>query len=259
MPLALAVVLLGLIEGLTEFIPVSSTGHLLIAEQFLPRQTDLFNIVIQCGAVVAVLPLFSARVKALMFGLRDPEARDYLFKLMAAFALTAVGGLALDRAHYELPETVVPVASALIIGGVALILVERWLKGRTVQDRITWGVAVAMGVGQLLAAVFPGASRSGSTIVLALLLGVGRPLATEFSFLLGVPTILAAGGVKLLKALRHGGAGEDWSMVALGTLVAAVVSFAAVRWFLRYVRSHTFTGFGIYRVVLGVVLLVLLR
>ncbi len=259
MPLALAVVLLGVIEGLTEFIPVSSTGHLLIAEHYLPRQTDLFNIVIQCGAVVAVLPLFSGRLKQLLFELRTPAARDYLLKLTTSFGITGVGGLLLERADFKLPETLVPVASALIVGGVIMVLVERWLSGRAVHDRLTWGVAVAVGLGQLLAAVFPGASRSASTIVPALLLGVGRPLATEFSFLVGVPTILAAGGLKLLKALRHDAGAEDWSMVLLGTASAAIVSFIAVKWFLRFVRSHTFTSFGIYRIVLGVALLLALR
>lgn len=259
MPLALAVVLLGIIEGLTEFIPVSSTGHLLIAEHFLPRQTDLFNIVIQCGAVIAVLPLFSGRVKQLAFGLGDPAARDYLLKLVTAFVLTGIGGVALEKAHYKLPETMVPVASALIVGGLAFILVERWLSKRQVRNEISWGVAVAVGIGQLLAAVFPGASRSGSTIVPALLLGVSRPLATEFSFLVGVPTILAAGGLKLVKALHHGAPAEDWAMVGLGTLAATVVSFVAVKWFLRYVRSHTFTSFGIYRIVAGIAIVLLLR
>src|SRR5438105_2793333 len=164
MPLWLAVALLGIIEGITEFIPVSSTGHLLLAENWLPRQTDLFNIVIQCGAVLAVLPLFPERLKQFFTRWREPATQDYLLK-----------------------------------------------------------------------------------ILLALLLGLNRVAATEFSFLVGIPTMLAAGALKIFKAVHHpspDGPHENWAMVALGFIIAAVVSFIAVRWLLRYVQSHTFVVFG---------------
>lgn len=260
MPDWLAVIILGIIEGITEFIPVSSTGHLLLAERWLPHQTDLFNIVIQSGAVLAVLPLFPERLKQFIFKLNEPATRDYLLKIFVAFAITGVGGLILDKKGFKLPEESMPIAIALLVGGLAFVVVEWWLKDKPLSTEITWAVVLAVGFGQLLAAVFPGTSRSGSTILLALLLGLNRPVATEFSFLVGIPTMLAAGGWKILKAFRHPAVdapAENWPMVILATLVAAVVSFIAVKWLLRYVQSHTFTAFGWYRIVLGAVILLL--
>src|ERR1044071_3992402 len=267
MPDWVAVVILGIIEGITEFIPVSSTGHLLLAERWLPRQTDLFNVVIQCGAVLAVLPLFSVRCQQLLFRWREPEMRGYLLKLVLAFGLTGLVGFILEKKGFKLPENAQPVAWALLAGGVLFLAVERWLRGRSLRNEVTWSVAAAVGVGQLIAMIFPGASRSGSTILFSLVLGLSRPAATEFSFLVGIPTMLAAGGLKIFKALHHaraasvpaGGAAEHWGMVILGTFVAAAVSFAAVKWFLRYVQSHTFEAFGWYRIARGVAFLVLFR
>jgi undecaprenyl-diphosphatase len=260
MPHWIAVVLLGIIEGITEFIPVSSTGHLLIAERWLPHQTDLFNIVIQCGAVVAVLPLFPERLKQFVFRWREPATRDYLIKIFVAFALTGAGGLVLEKNGFKLPEKLLPIAWALLAGGILFVAVERWLRGKPLRNDVTWPVVIAVGVGQLVAAVFPGTSRSGSTILLALMLGLNRPLATEFSFLVGIPTMLAAGGLKIFEKLHHaaGLPPENWSLVALGTIVSALVSFAAVRWLLRYVQTHTFTVFGWYRIALAAVMFLLL-
>jgi undecaprenyl-diphosphatase len=261
MPDWIAVVILGIVEGVTEFIPVSSTGHLLIAERWLPRQSDLFNVVIQCGAVLAVLPLFSLRCQQLLFRWREAETRDYLLKLILAFGLTGAVGFVLEKGGFRLKDNPEPIAWALLIGGVLFLVVERWLRGRPLRDEITWSVAMAVGVGQLIAMIFPGASRSGTTILLSLMLGLSRPAATEFSFLVGIPTMLAAGGLKIFKALHHapGTAPEHWGMVVLGAIAAAVVSFAAVKWFLRYVQSHTFEGFGWYRIALGILILVFLR
>lgn len=260
MPLWIAIVLLGIIEGITEFLPVSSTGHLLVAERWLPRQTDLFNIVIQCGAVLAVLPLFHERLHQFFFRWRERETRCYLFKILVAFGITGAGGYVLDRRNFKLPEQLLPVAVALFVGGVLFVLVEQWLRGRSPKDEVTWPIVVAVGIGQLIAAVFPGTSRSGATILLALLLGLNRVAATEFAFLVGIPTMLAAGGLKIFKALRHtGGApAENWPMVALGFFVAAVVSFLAVKWLLRYVQTHTFIAFGWYRVGLAILIALLL-
>jgi undecaprenyl-diphosphatase len=260
MPDWIVVIILGIVEGLTEFIPVSSTGHLLITEHLLGRhQTDLFNVIIQCGAVVAVLPLFSTRCQQMLFGWREPVMRDFCLKILLAFGITGVGGLMLEKMNFKLPETPKPIAIALIVGGVLFLLIERWLRGRPMRDEVTWTVAVAVGVGQLLAAIFPGTSRSGATILFSLLLGLSRPAATEFSFLVGIPTMMAAGGLKIFKAFQHGAPAENWTMVVLGTLVSAVVSFVAVKWFLRYVQSHTFENFGWYRIVLGAVILIVLR
>jgi undecaprenyl-diphosphatase len=257
----LVVVILGIIEGITEFIPVSSTAHLLIAEHWLPRQSDLFNVVIQGGAVLAVLPLFKDRLRMLSH-LHEKASQTFLAKIIVAFFITGVGGFIMKKMHFKLPEEVSPVAWALIIGGIIFIAVETLLRGKKSSDQITWAVAIAVGLAQLIAAGFPGASRSGSTIMIALILGIARPAATEFSFLVGIPTMLAATAYMLFEEIHHpvaGGPHEDWAMLALATVVAAIVSFIAVKWLLRFVQTHTFVGFGIYRIIAGVLLLVFLR
>jgi undecaprenyl-diphosphatase len=249
-------IILGVIEGVTEFLPISSTGHLLLAEHWLGHRSDFFNVGIQSGAVLAVLVVFANRIRQLLVEWRDPVIRDYLLKLGAAFGLTAVGGLGLKKLGLELPETPVPVAWATLIGGVLFLVVERWLRGRGLTDEVSWLAAVCVGVGQLLAAVFPGASRSGSTILMALVLGVNRKAATEFSFLLGVPTLLAAGGLQFVSSL--GATAEEtihWGDFGLGLVFSAVTAFVAVRWLLRFVQTHTFEVFGYYRIVLGVAIL----
>jgi undecaprenyl-diphosphatase len=255
----LAAVLLGIVEGLTEFIPVSSTGHLLLAEHFLPGvsplfRTDFFNVVVQSGAVLAVIPLFSRRLQ-MLWKWREPASRALLSKIFAAFLITAAGGLVLNKLHFKLPETIQPVAWALIAGGFAFVLAERWLKNRSLSDSLPWNVVIAVAAAQLLAAVFPGTSRSGATILAALLLGTSRPLATEFSFLVGIPTLLAAAGLKLLKELQHPAVSDQAPLVLLASVTSAAVSFIAVRWLLRYVQSHSFSGFGFYRIALGTLLL----
>jgi undecaprenyl-diphosphatase len=257
----LIVVLLGIVEGITEFLPISSTAHLLICEQFVPGGKkyvgdDLFNIVIQCGAVMAVIPLFRHRLTQLRQW-REPKTREWLGKVGTAFLVTAVGGLVLDKLHFKLPESPLPIAMAMLIGGVLILLVERLVRGKSGGDEVTWLIALTVGGGQLLAAIFPGASRSGTTILLSLLMGLSRPAATEFSFLVGIPTMLAAGGWKVLKSIRHLESQPDWSMVVLGTTVSAVVSFVVVKWLLRFVQTHTFVGFGWYRIVAGGLLLYL--
>jgi undecaprenyl-diphosphatase len=263
MPDWIAAVILGIVEGITEFIPVSSTGHLLLAEQLLKvHKSDLFNIVIQCGAVIAVLPLFPNRLYKFVFEWRQKETQDYLIKIAAAFIITGAVGFILDKTGFKLPDSPAPVAWALLIGGVAILAVEWWLRGRKLQDEITWSVVLAVAGGQLLAAVFPGSSRSGSTILLALLLGLSRPAATEFSFLVGIPTMLAAGGLKIFKALHHPGPlapQENWGLLLLATVIAAAVSFVAVKWLLRYVQTHTFNAFGWYRLALAIAIFLLVR
>ena len=254
----LAAILLGVIEGITEFLPISSTGHLLLAEHWLKLpessflRSDIFNIGIQSGAVIAVLAVFSERVKQLATRFTEPATRDYLLKLGAAFVLTAVGGLLLKQAGLKLPKEVAPIAWATLVGGVLFLMLERWLKDKPSVSEITWSVALAIGAGQLVAAAFPGASRSGTTILAALALGLSRPAATEFSFLLGVPTLLAAGAYETMKAMKNAQAVPvDWLALGLGTLASAVTAFLAVRWLLRFIQTHTFVVFGWYRVVVG--------
>ncbi len=255
--------ILGIVEGVTEFIPVSSTGHLLIAEHLLKvEKSDLFNIVIQCGAVIAVLPLFPERIYKFVFELGEKETRGYLLKIFVAFFITGAVGFVLDKKGFKLPEDPHPVAIALLLGGLAFIAVEFFLRGKKLGTEITWTIAIAVAGGQLIAGTCPGTSRSGATIVFCLLLGLSRPAATEFSFLVGIPTMLAAGGWKIFKAVHHPAIlapKEDWGMLLLTTVVAAVVSFAVVKWFLRYVQTHTFNAFGFYRIALAVAILLLIK
>ncbi len=259
MPDWLAVIALGLIEGVTEFLPVSSTGHLLLVENagWLPRQSDLFNVLIQSGTAVAVAFAFAGRVRELILRRDEPATRSYVLKLALAFVITGVGGLVAKKLGFTLPRTVMPVVWATLLGGIAILIVEWWLRGRRLGGDVTWAVAIAVGVAQIGAAVLPGLSRSGATIMVALALGLTRPAAVEFSFLLGVPTLLAAGAFEAAQSLRHPGPAETgWGMIALGTLVAAVAALITVTWLLRFVRSHTFVGFGWYRIALGLVILV---
>jgi undecaprenyl-diphosphatase len=258
-PSWLAVVILGVIEGITEFLPISSTGHLLLVENanLVSRQSDLFNITIQSGAAVAVLAVFGGRLRDLLARVTEPDARDYLLKLLLAFVITGVGGLVVKRLGFTLPKEIAPIAWATLVGGVVIIAIERGLRGRrSLRRDVTWAVAVAVGLAQLLAAVFPGTSRSAATIMIAMLLGLARPAATEFSFLVGVPTLLAAGGLETVQALRHpAGPPTEWGLLALGTLVSAVTAFVVVRWLLRWVQTHDFVAFGWYRIALGLVML----
>jgi undecaprenyl-diphosphatase len=256
MPEWLAIILLGIIEGVTEFLPVSSTGHLLLAQRWLPRQSDLFNTVVQSGTVLAVILVFTGRLKQLVFRWREPEARDYIAKLAVAFAITGVGGLVLKALDFQLPETVAPVALAILIGGIFFVAIEQWLGKRPMASKVTWRIAIAVGLAQLVAAVFPGTSRSGATILAALVLGLSRPAAIEFTFLLGVPTLLSAGALQVFSAIRTGEAASvDWGMLLLATVVGTVVAFISVKWLLRFVQTHTFVGFGWYRIGLGIVML----
>jgi len=256
----LEALLLGLIEGLTEFLPISSTGHLLIAEHWLGRRSDLFNIVIQAGAILAVTLVYRHRLVELATGWRDPVARDYSLKLAASFAVTAVLGLVVKKLGYKLPETVTPVALALILGGVAILLIELWAKRQEVAVDVTWKLAIAVGVAQVLAGVFPGTSRSAAAIFAAMLLGLtDRPKAAEFAFLIGIPTMFAASAVETLSLARAGVlADEPWGELLAATLMSALTGFVSVKWLLRYVATHNFNVFAGYRIALGVVLLAFL-
>jgi undecaprenyl-diphosphatase len=261
MAIWLIAIVLGLVEGITEFIPVSSTGHLLLAEQFLGIteasffHSEVFNAVIQCGAVLAALPLFADRLRSFEQW-REKPVQDYIVKLGVAFCITAVGGITYKKLGYQLPHSAFPVAMALLIGGVAFLFVESWIRHKEGSKDITWTLAIVFGLAQIVAVAFPGASRSGSTIIFALLLGLARGPATEFSFLLGVPTLCAAGAKTLLDAHKEHVV-ILWGPLILASVIAAIASFIAVGWLLRYVQSHTFIGFGLYRIFVGSALLVL--
>ena len=256
--------LLGIIEGITEFLPISSTGHLLIAERWLGHRSDLFNISIQAGAILAVVLIYRQRLWQLLVGLRDHANRDYALKLAAAFGVTAVGGLLVKALGWELSADVTPIAWALVLGGVWMIAAEQLAAKQAEKlgerSAISWTVAILVGVAQVVAGVFPGTSRSAATIFVALLAGTtSRVAATEFAFLVGIPTMFAATAYELLDLYRHGGiAGEDWSGLAVAFVASAVTAFVAVKWLLHYIQQHRFTAFAIYRVVLGAALLLLL-
>jgi undecaprenyl-diphosphatase len=259
LPEWLIVVILGIIEGITEFLPISSTGHMLLAEHWLhTKQPEVFLALVQCGAVLAVLTVFAGRVKELLANFNKPENRDFVFKLMVAFLITGVIGLVLKKKGFKLDENPRSVAWATLVGGFLILIIEAAIARKQLRDSVTWPVAICVGAGQLLAVIFPGLSRSGSTILMALAMGVARPKAAEFSFLLGIPTLLAAGAKTILDA-RHGGEPVNWTMIALGSVVAAITAFATVKWLLRYVQTHTFNVFGYYRIILGALILLLVR
>lgn len=258
MPDLINVILLGIIEGITEFLPISSTGHLLIAQQWLGHRSDTFNIVIQAGAMLAVTLIYWKRIVSLVSGWREPANRDYAWKLSLAFAITAVLGLVVNKLGFELPETVTPIAWALIIGGFWMIVAELWASRRPVQDTVSWNVAIWVGLAQVIAGVFPGTSRSAATIFVAMLAGAcSRAAATEFAFLVGIPTMYAASAWSLMKDVRGGQVDTDWQALGVGFVVSAIVAFIVVKWLLGYIRTHTFTLFAYYRIALGALLLLL--
>lgn len=253
---SLSTIILGIIEGIFEFLPVSSTGHLLVAEQWLGHRSELFNVAIQAGAILAIVLIYWRRLLALLTRFDDPRNRDYLFKLSAAFLITAIGGLIATRLGFKLPETVVPIAVAFVVGGVAILLIEWYIAGKPQLAEVTWNVAIWVGACQILAGVFPGTSRSAATIFAGMLAGLtARPAATEFAFLVGIPTMFAATGYELMKARHAGAEPEDWNALAIGFVVSGVVAFIVVKWLLRYVQSHRFTLFAWYRIILGALLL----
>ena len=273
----LAALLLGIIEGISEFLPISSTGHLLIAEHWLGARSDLFNVAIQAGAILAVLLIYRKRLWGMLLAFTgrdapaefDPlgitatpaQSRDYAIKLSAAFLVTAVLGLLVKKLGWQLPDSVTPIAWALVLGALWMLGAE-WLAGRRAaqlgeRTAITWRVALLVGVAQVVAGVFPGTSRSAATIFIALLAGTtSRAAATEFAFLVGIPTMFAATGYELLSMYKQGAlGGEDWSALVLACVASAITAFVAVKWLLHYIQSHRFTAFAVYRVALGVALL----
>ncbi len=252
-------ILLGLVEGITEFLPVSSTGHLLIVEHWLGHRSDVFNVVIQAGAILAVALIYRQRLWQLATGLSQSANRDYALKITAAFLITAVLGFAVTKLGFKLPESITPVAWALIIGGFWMLGAEWMAAKQPDHTAITWRVAIMVGLAQVVAAVFPGTSRSAATIFVALLAGTSnRAAATEFAFLVGIPTMFAASGYELLKAFKSDGGHEDWNALALAFVVSLITAFVAVKWLLGYIRTHRFTPFAIYRILVGIALLVAL-
>ncbi len=249
-------IILGIVEGLTEFLPVSSTGHLILVNQFLSFQEDftkLFDIVIQVGAILAVVIYFWKDIIPKNFNiLKSPEHLDLWKKvLVAVIPALVIGALAADFIEAKLfnPQTV---AISLFIGGVILIFIERRkhnFKYEKVQE-LPYRVALYIGLFQCLAMI-PGTSRSASTIIGALLLGSSRKLAAEFSFYLAIPTLVAASGYSLLKSHLAFSA-HDMIILITGFLVSFGVAWMVIAFFMNFIRKHTFEVFGYYRIILSV-------
>jgi len=249
-------VILGIVEGITEFLPISSTGHLLIAEKLgLGHRSDLFNVVIQAGAILAVTIIYWKRLCSLVTGFAKQENRDYALKLLTAFCITGVLGLITTKLGFKLPEAITPIAWALIIGGVWILIAE-WIAAKQVDTtNVSWLVAVVAGIAQIVAAIFPGLSRSGATIFACMLTGTSnRAAATEFTFLIGIPTMYAASGKLLWDAYKHGSGGENWGELGIAFVVSTITAFLVVKWLIRYIQTHRFTSFAIYRIILGAII-----
>ncbi len=265
MPFAdvIAALVLGLVEGATEFIPVSSTGHLIIATDWLgldpeaPRMV-VFNIVIQLAAVLAVVWVYRAKILDLLRRLpTDKSAQRFALAVIVGTIPAAVLGLLLDdwiEAHLFTPVTV---AAALVVGGVLILLMERWAAQRRARvvdvDDVRAPDAFKVGLAQCLS-LFPGVSRSGATIMGGLGFGLSRKAATEFSFFLAIPVMIGASALKLAKEADQL-VGSDIPFILLGCLVSFVAALAVVRFLLRFVANHTFAGFAWYRIAFGLVLL----
>jgi undecaprenyl-diphosphatase len=256
-------VILGLVEGLTEFLPVSSTGHLIVAGSllnFTGERAKLFEIVIQAGAIVAVCWEYRARLFAVARGLpRDRGAQRFVLNLLIAFLPAAVLGLAFGGAIKARLFAPVPVAGAFIAGALIILWAERRQRARPDRvrirsvDELRWADALKIGFAQAFALI-PGTSRSGATIIGGMLFGLSRQAATEFSFFLAIPTLFAATGYDLVKN-RHLLSGGDLSMIAVGFVVAFVSAFFTIRALLRYVAHHDFVPFAWYRIAFGLVIL----
>ena len=248
---------LGIIEGITEFLPISSTGHLLIAEQWLGKRSELFNIAIQSGAILAIVLIYWRKLTQMVVGFNQPQNRDYTIKFCVSVLITMAVAFAAEKAGAKLPETVLPVAIAMFIGGVLIFVIENYVSKKPQGSDLTWKVVVWVALAQVVAGVFPGTSRSAAAIFAAMLAGMtSRPAATEFAFLVGIPIMFAATGYAYLKQRHGGGDGvpEDWNALWIAFVVSGVVAFIAVKWLLRYVQSHRFTLFAWYRVLFGALL-----
>lgn len=257
--LAIKALILGVVEGLTEFLPVSSTGHLIIAGSLLgfnDEKGKVFELVIQTGAMLAVCWEFRARFLGVLHGLyTEVRAQRFVLNLIAAFMPAAVIGLALGgmiKAHLF---HAVPVAVALIVGGFVILAVDRRERVARIDDVdvMTWRDALKVGFAQAFALI-PGVSRSGATIIGGMLFGLSRRSATEFSFFLAVPTLMAAGAYDLYRN-RALFSPDDIGLFAIGTVSAFFSAFFCIRWLMRYVATHDFRVFAWYRIVFGVLIL----
>ena len=262
-PSLVVALLLGIVEGLTEFLPISSTGHLIVAGSLLGytgEQAKVFEIVIQAGAILAVCWEFRVRLAAVVGGLfRDARANRFALNLVIAFMPAAVLGLLLARYIKSVLFSPVPVAIAFVAGALVILWAERRQRARpdTVRiddvDAMRWTDALKVGCAQAFALI-PGTSRSGATIIGGMLFGLSRRAATEFSFFLAIPTLFAACAYEAIKN-RHLLAAADLPAFGVGFAAAFVSAFLCVRWLIRFVSHHDFTPFAWYRIAFGAVIL----
>ncbi|HLX30343.1 MAG TPA: undecaprenyl-diphosphate phosphatase [Casimicrobiaceae bacterium] len=262
-PSALVALILGIVEGLTEFLPVSSTGHLIVAGSLLGytgERAKVFEIVIQAGAILAVCWEYRARLIATVGGLAsDRVAQRFAINIAIAFVPAAVLGLLFEKAIKQRLFAPLPVALAFIVGAFVILWVERRRRATlsTVRiddvDAMRWTDALAVGFAQAFALI-PGTSRSGATIIGGMLLGLSRPAATRFSFFLAIPTLLAACAYDFLKN-RALFAAQDLEGLAIGFVAAFAAAFLCVRWLIRYVSRHDFIPFAWYRIAFGLLIL----
>jgi len=266
--------ILGIVEGITEWLPVSSTGHMILVNQFLSFSDKefqtMFLVVVQLGAIIAVVILFWNKI--FPFNFHPNPRKDETFikmdivmlwvKIIIACVPAAIVGVLWDDLIDEIFYNQLVVAGALILYGILFIIIETWNKGkrpliRTVHE-IDYKTVIFIGIFQLLAAIIPGTSRSGATIIGALILGVSRSAAAEFTFYLAVPVMFGASLLKIVKSVLHGLSYGPMQILTLfiGMFVAFVVSLFVIKFMMKYIRKHDFKVFGYYRIILGVIVLI---
>ena len=264
----LKAVLFGIVEGITEWLPVSSTGHLILLDEFVELKVsaafyEMFQVVIQLGAILAVIVLFFHKLNPFSpkkDSLQKKNTWSLWLKVVVAVIPSAVIGLLLDDWMDEHLYNYIVVAIMLVIYGVAFLFVEKWNKTRnfaiTDVSAIDYRTALLMGAFQCLSLI-PGTSRSGSTILGAIILGVSRSAGAEFSFFMAIPTMLGASALKLLKFLLEGvsATGTEIMVLVTGCVVSFIVSLLVIKALMEYVHKHSFSIFGVYRIVLGIVVI----
>ena len=267
----LKAILFGIVEGITEWLPVSSTGHIILLDEFIRLQASdafksMFDVVIQLGAILAVIVLFFHKLNPFAFRTKTKQERKdtwiLWFKVCVAILPSGILGVLFDDWMDAHLHNATVVSIALIVYGIAFILVERRNQGkyaRAISDvhDIGWKTAILIGCFQALSLI-PGTSRSGSTILGAILLGVGRGAGAEFSFFMAIPTMLGASAIKLLKFFLETGfsmASSELTVLIVGMVVSFVVSLLVIKGLMEYVRKHSFSAFGVYRIILGILVL----
>lgn len=260
-------IILGVIEGITEWLPVSSTGHMILVDEFLQLGMsdafkEMFFVVIQLGAIMAVVILYWKKIFPFSFNKKPFIQNDIIImwtKIVIACVPAAIVGLIWDDQINALFYNFQTVAIMLIVFGILFIVVENNNKGKrakvTNMNQLTYKMAIIIGLFQLIAAVFPGTSRSGSTILGALLIGISREIAAEFTFFLAIPVMF---GASLLKLVKFGFVFTSFELIVLlvGTFVSFVVSVWVIKFLMGYIKKHDFKVFGWYRIILGVILLI---